>query len=199
MTTEEQPTCKRTAHPQVSRYFLRCNRGWDWAVFFVDRSGTLAIVSSYGEYGHHWSNFGPDDFREFLCGLHKDYLYGKLCQGRPKELDGAASLKAIREEIRESRRRGQLTRERARIEWELSEALGAGSTVDDAKDWYDETELRPGDAYELLRYRYPIAHDFFERVWTPFVACLRAEMIAEAAVLDAASPPLTTGAGDGGG
>jgi hypothetical protein len=46
--------------------------------FLIDSSGMFTCVTDYGNYAYKWSDWGPRDFRSFLCGLSSDYLCGKL-------------------------------------------------------------------------------------------------------------------------
>ncbi len=144
-----------------------------WGFFLLDSSGMLACVTDYGSYAYKWDAIGERDFRKFLCTCDQWYLTSKLDPST--HYDGDATLKRIRQRICELRREGQLTRDRARTEWELVELGDEVYSSVDFADWYRRTDLH--DAAELAVYSSsPQIVAFCERLWPRFVALLKAQL-----------------------
>jgi hypothetical protein len=153
-----------------------------WGYFLIDSSGMFTCVTDYGNYAYKWSDWGPRDFRRFLCGLSSDYLCGKLDSTRT--YDGERTYKRVREEITSLRRSECITGEFAYREWRLAKQMVRHSSTDhDFRDWYEETELE--NASELAQYSLGIqVRTFAERLYPRLVELLKDD-------LEALPPPVT--------
>lgn len=157
------------------------DRSGMWAKVFMDSKGALAIISDYGNFAYHWSDWGDRDFREFLLGLDDGYLGRKLAmdsrsQGQPNRLDVEATLKLVREHICGKRRRLAWNGDKARHEWDLMEDYLKEENVE---LWMHETEIE--FAYELLVYeRIPAnVRAFLHRLWPLVKEAIRFELHPE--------------------
>lgn len=157
----------------VDVYDIR--QGYEWASFTVSdqpRNHSLVIQGSYGNFVYTWSDPGIP-FREFLAQLDTYYATKKLA-GTDRELDGPATLKAIKEALITLRKEGYLTRDRARDEWDLLpvEIEGDG----DFHRWLDHTELECATEYAEMKPG-PQMRDFmrmYQMFWPAFATALRA-------------------------
>lgn len=61
-------------------YTLRDENGHWLAQVVLTSDGMFASVTDYGNFSYAWRNFGTN-FKEFLCGLSKDYFANKMNQG----------------------------------------------------------------------------------------------------------------------
>lgn len=113
-----EPICWRYALPNVNYS--------GWAVAHLDSRGFFSVVGDYGEYGYLWRNFGDIDFRVFLAKLGPDYLMGKLAER--SELDRQETVHALRRDVCEDRRRGLLTHNEARDDWDVLDSFEGDST-----------------------------------------------------------------------
>lgn len=136
---------------QTWRYYLPAleDHTDSWSIVFVDSTGCVAVCSDYGDWCYRWVTryTGCADFRDFLVDVGADYVASKFGGGRRHELDvldGDATRTSIRREICAQRRRGSLSREVARAEWERCDSIVDGEV--EFHDWLRETNL--DDAYE---------------------------------------------------
>lgn len=115
----------------VDRYTIRA--GSEWAKVFLESGvdgsyhwGDLSIVSSLGNYGHHWGSIGEKSFEQFLASLDSDYALKKITNYAHEEFDFDATIAAIRARIirrrKEDRHLG-IPREAAREIWDGIEAI----------------------------------------------------------------------------
>ena len=91
-------------HPNILRIEYRPDpedKGYSgclWAHFDIDLGeNTLTITSDCGTYSYGYWSVGPGGFLKFLCGLHDDYLLGKLA--KPTEFNLKATIDGLREEL----------------------------------------------------------------------------------------------------
>lgn len=157
------------------RYDVHGEREQWLATVFLGAEGIFSTVSDYGNYGYWWTAIGGDgDIRRFLLNSERDPGYFRCKFDSSTEYDGAATERWIRKHIIDQRRRGALTKERAREEWEI-----AGYALSDFRDWVDATEMDiyPGDFY--CDRPNPQAVAFVEKVMPRLCEMLRAEMAAE--------------------
>lgn len=151
------------------------NRFSGWGIFLIDSSGMLACVTDYGNYAYKWSSIGPRDFRAFLCGCDDGYLTGKLAP--EKSYDGDATEKHIRRTILEDRRRGELSCEAAREEWDLLDNSDLSSEMGFG-EWLRETTY--SDAWDFaVRTHSAEIQMFCERLWPRLVAQLKQQLEKE--------------------
>lgn len=134
------------------RYYLPALPDYSdsWSIVFVDSTGCVAVCSDYGDWCHRWVTkyTGCADFRDFFVDSGADYVASKFGGGRRYELDvldGDATRRRIRRDICERRRQGGLSREEARVEWELCDSVVEGDR--EFSLWLRDTRL--DDAFEL--------------------------------------------------
>lgn len=160
----------------------------EWGTFFVRESPVLpregggvnasaewTCNSSFGVFGHYWSSMG-EPFAEFIKGVDRDYLLGKIAGGRVS--DERETIKKIRAEIRSLRKRRQITADQARAAVDSLDSLVSEHTgeilfhelyMDDA---ISEIGIELG---ECVAMRWPDqAEAFAKRLWPLFVEQFRA-------------------------
>lgn len=173
----------------VWRYVLRA-RG-DWAVVLMDSSGIFSAVSSWGAFGYYWPRHGHQDFREFFLGkdvvTSPSYFAGKF---RPELVyDEDRTFQRIRERILRSRREGDLSKEKAREEWDHFVEVACGQyaskwndthsiSEEDFRTWYDGTSLH--DAHECAFHGdHPDAVGFVQSFLPLLAEAIQAELVTE--------------------
>jgi hypothetical protein len=119
-------------HGVVHRYYLPPTKsfgvnGDSWSLWLLDQdSGSLCIVSDYGNWAHRWgrSGFSEDsagDFRREFIRFGAGYIRNKLGYGVPDVFDSDATRKAIQEKILSYRRECTIERDNAREWWDCAE------------------------------------------------------------------------------
>lgn len=157
----------------LTRFYSVRDRSWGWARFWLTSDGCLSIMSDWGNYGYWWTHPGCE-IRQFLCGIDDSYLLGKLCSGQRDVVDDQGTERAIKGRILDLRRRGVLSRDDARREWDHVSGCSFDNDVG-VHEWYLGTEL--DDAYELPRYeKSPQAQAFVKHAWPLFVVALRRDI-----------------------
>lgn len=156
----------------IKRYDVR--DGHEWAVVVADHKGFLGVVSSYGNYAFHWTDFGKD-FKSFLLSIDEGYLVKKLTFGQKLHYDEAATLAATKYEIMRLRKEGLFTKPQARQEWELLGDFNDLYHQGDFEAWFQETSLL--DASECYRsQRDPQTVTFAKTLWPKFKEALSADL-----------------------
>lgn len=137
------------------RYSLPSVQGEGWAVVFLDSTGTLAIVSDYGNAAYRWAMAGmPENttFKEFITRLAvvdspHDYLVNKLSVGR-REYDPERTLYRVKQAISIARREQRLTSWEARQFWdEVVDDYGGLEYEATATRWFEETAFPDANIY----------------------------------------------------
>lgn len=162
--------------------------GLDSAHFFMvekrheDRlSITLSITGSYGQYGHHWNNFGYRTAADALGSLSFDYAMGKLCPGGSlSEFDQDASTQAAKRAVIGYRRDDRWDRDKAREAWEAIEDFQYSGSRD---LFLNEMQCVFGSLFwdhelfwSLAQERdNPQAVGLWKKLWPGFIAKLRAD------------------------
>jgi hypothetical protein len=178
---------------KVSRYQAECyhvSNGYDGASIFLrywprddgGSSGYIAVVGSFGSFGHYFGNCGSD-FRSFLCGCDKYYLAGKFFGADARVFDCDKTVEALKGQIIGWRRDGSIDREEAR---EMFDAVKEASHTNSEEGFFTELQQMPKfydfEVYGLAaRMMNPQAAGFFSDLWPGFVAELRSELQACAA------------------
>lgn len=143
--------------------------------------GSFQCQSDYGDYAHIWTSIGDRTFKEFLCGLDKDYFLKKTRSQDYLVFDSERTCKQLREEIIRMRREGDITKEVARQCWEDVESVDSnfGDNVRDFCHGLEHTHI-PEVLYDwdycsipILNSYHPSCTAFWERVWPHIVAYWR--------------------------
>lgn len=99
-----------------------------WADVYVrewPRGGSISIQSDFGDFAYSWNSIGPGRFTDFLRSLDFDYFMKKARTADYREFDLGPTVRAIRDDLLETRRRGDLSKEDARMCWtELNDYIG---------------------------------------------------------------------------
>ena len=146
-----------------------------WGIFVIDSEGFFSVVSDYGNYAFLWTHPGKP-FEQFLMGLSKDYLAGKLSQsgGGPAgrtEFKGEETLRRVKECLLTCRRKEAISRKDARDEWDLLKANNNFCHKDDFEEWLKETSL--DWPWDFASYGYPSEIEAFcDRLYPRFVEAL---------------------------
>jgi len=69
------------AQVRSKSYTLRDSDGNWLAQVVLTEDGMFASVTDYGNLSYAWRSFGPDDFRQFMCGINTGYFGTKLFTG----------------------------------------------------------------------------------------------------------------------
>lgn len=142
---------------------------------------SVAILSSFGSWAHHWQHCGPSDWRNFLASLDEDYAMRKLMGTAWQVFSPEATLREARRSVIERRRTGELNRSAAREAWdEMNEIEADGER--------NETGIIRAfsrcdafcDTYWDMSMHEPAAEGvaFWRMIWRPWVAHLIAEKAA---------------------
>lgn len=182
------------------------SRGMDWATILVRgwsstpkdsnvsvHGGELFVYSSFGTWGHHWSNCGKP-IREFLIGLDFLYLFTKFMGQALYRFDGPKTYEKIKHDILKAGQDHELTAEQTSslikaVESEQPDLSCSVETV------FSETMLsiarslpvdHPMYEYFSLSENWPRewtphvqAVAFWETFWVPFTEALRQELAQE--------------------
>ncbi len=94
-----------------------------WADITInENSGAVDIQSDYGNYSYMWNCIGDRTLRDFLISLDYQYFMGKAAANNGYKFSLKESIKLIKQEIVESRKLEDTTKEEARECWDdLSE------------------------------------------------------------------------------
>lgn len=142
---EEMPVTAPEAESAIRTALLTAPPGWkllpadhpdvfqvrldgEWGTFVLrqgrrkDACGTaywceLIAATSFGTVSHHWSSMGQPAAK-FLPRLERDYALSKLWGLRAFETDVEATMVAVRHDIIEARRHGDITADEAREAWD---------------------------------------------------------------------------------
>lgn len=151
------------------------------------RWGYISVVSSFGNFGHFFSDVGEQTFREFLLGVSRDYLMGKFFGVSFWVFDADATIAYIRQYAQEQVREGVLDEfglESLMRALEQVEANGC-QTGDELMLSLSEGCPRECSNLELwscIRTRpNPQAIGFWETIWPSFCAQLREELSPQVA------------------
>ncbi len=168
----------RNPNPTTRYYEIKPGKT-GWARIWLTDDGCISIMSDWGNYGY-WFGAPGCEFRLFLTGCDDDYLGNKFAGGK-KEFDGEGTADAARELILYRRRKGFLSADDARREWNGVPTL-FDSEIEYAEWVNHETELGPDYTYDLSRYVRPHGvRKFMKHLWPLFVEQLKAQLAAEAA------------------
>lgn len=131
--------------------------GEGWAHVMIREDGFFATVSDYGNYAYWWTATGKKDVREFFLRAEDDWHYFAKKLRPDTQLDQEASFDRVLQDIREERRRGDLTKEEARERYEHVKWFGRD-------DW--EGFLRDEDT-----------NRYWDEVWDFTVRTLSADVV----------------------
>ncbi len=164
--------------PKTRFYQVRPKNDLGWARLWITSDGCISVVSDYGNFGY-WFGAPGCEFRQFLTQCDDDYLMNKFSAGK-REVDGDQTREAVKETILSARRRGSMDKARAGEEWDLMKETDFWDEYSRFR-WHEETQI--SDAFEDIRTRYPsqVFH-FMKKMWPLFIAELKAEIAAEAAL-----------------
>lgn len=113
-----------TKNTDIERYDIRV--GYDWTTIAISSNGLFMAEGSYGNYAYWWSNHGRESFKHFLVELDRDHGYAKGKFGRQDTFYQDKTVKEIKSQLLEARRKGDLTKEDARDAYDFT-----CSTLDD--------------------------------------------------------------------
>lgn len=142
----------------VEQYTIILNDGWDHAFIFLDngeKSGTISILSSYGNYSNHFSSTGQP-FKDFLMNLNFDYFMTKTTKDYMK-----FSIKKTIEEFKKmvlgTRREKEITKEEAKI------CIEELNDIDDSCDeQYYLSDMIDGTIFEKI-FIHESIHEYFQQ------------------------------------
>lgn len=142
-------------------------------------SATWVCYSSFGTYGHHWSDMGSP-FSEFICQVDEHYLLGKIAS---KHTSPSKTLVSVREELARLLSDGECTEEA------YTEAAEAVETIEaeDSGEFliahlYECSELSECgfDWHDIETQEFdPQAVGFAKKLWPKFVEAVNAQRLAK--------------------
>lgn len=149
--------------------------GHEWALIALDdRTGLMAIQSSYGAFNHIWPpQHRSQPLGEFIVTLDFGYFMSKTRGAAAKEFDFNGTVSNIRDWIKRARRENGISKDVAR------DAIGALEAIDHTTS-SDDFAMQLGYApdlmqalgsewYEALRTRYtPECEWFWKTIWADF-------------------------------
>lgn len=158
----------------IRSYCVRKNH--EWAKIILE-GGMITIHSTYGLFGHFFSDPGGD-LRKFLIGCETGYYLGAKFSAGKREIDFGETEKAAKKSVCSSRRENpeDTTKEDAR---DAFDAISFDSELD-VDRWltdhgsvidHDTSFVSSGYPQQLLA--------FFEVLWPVFIDTLKAELEQE--------------------
>ncbi|MBL4765070.1 MAG: hypothetical protein JKX67_07310 [Colwellia sp.] len=169
---------------QAELYQVRSGQGslaWgDITLICGPHSVSVMARSDYGSFDHHWSHCGGEP-KGFLCGLDFQYTMKKLTNGKLYVPYPEGYEKEIKESIIDSRKADGLTRDQARTAWDemlsIHDEYNGGDLFFQAlyeHEFFDKVFV---DCEGMPSAKKPCgrAVDFYNDVWTPFIAELKKE------------------------
>ena len=162
------------------RYYLPSEDGLEgWAEIVIASTGFFAAVSDYGNYAYGWRCTGCDDVRKFFLDTDWHYLATKLGGQHARVYDGAATVRAIRDEILKRRRSREWERHEAKEEWERVDS-NIESSAEWFGIWWSETKIE--DAHEYQRHCIDVSLEAFcKKTMARLAEVIRADLEREAA------------------
>lgn len=143
----------------VHRYYLPSTPTDSWSVWLVDEeTGTLCIFGDYGTWAHTWgvsgrSKLGKADFRHELLRFDSDYIGKKLSIGVARVTNVPKTVKALRTQVLDARRRSYIGRHTAEEAWRCLDAVADGECSlseflreHDHGDWWELVCDEPAEA-----------------------------------------------------
>jgi hypothetical protein len=132
-----------------------------WATAYVDDiRGTLSIVSDWGNYAYRWGtgSFGGErTLSQFLIDAELEYVATKLHVdlGGIIEIDGHETKRALKQELLQMRRRGEIEAWEARHEWDELEywdpEIDPIPPVSFVDNWWDYRRTGHKQSYVQLK------------------------------------------------
>ena len=165
----------------ATSFHVRSENGLEWAqVFLVDGPrasggywGTIAIVSSFGTFGHTFAHMATP-LIPFVTQCERDYLLHKLTDGHTDEFDPHACRTTLRQLISTYAH----ATDRADLLTAFDDAAEGLDTAEDLEEAFMTAcptlarTLDHQEAYTHTRLR-PSVAGFSEQLLTPFLAHLR--------------------------
>jgi len=132
---------------------------------------SVAIRSSYGNFGHFWNSIGPGKWSDFLNQIDLHYTMMKLSDQSIYEFDSDATLISVREKVLRYRKEGTLDRNEARNIWNTLEYYVDESTGPEMFCQYlREHDIFVDDTSGNLIYALrPSIQAFWDRIWRPWI------------------------------
>lgn len=137
--------------------------------------GLIVIASSYGNWSYVWSNTGNTPFKNFLCGVRKDYLSEKLMGTDAYVIDWEVTNKKTAAFIRENlvvARKALLVNILAELERTTNEP--SAELIEDF-GWCDVeiNEIIEANRVDKLNSNFEY---FWDELWVPFIEELKKEI-----------------------
>ncbi len=191
---------RRITKEPAESYFILSKDRMDFARIFIyegtressEHWGYISVISSFGNFGHSFSNTGPNPLKRFLIHLQFDYLMGKLFGPAVKEFDLEATLKSLERQVREGLKNEEMAPEEAQAfraclkeirESDITDPQGVMHLLGKGtgrffNDWalWESLATKPN----------PQAVGFWERIWVDFVQELKRERDVKDRVAQAA-------------
>lgn len=177
--------CKKTT-AVVYTIKLKEEGGWGTATIREwQGGGSIDIQSDYGNYAFTWGSIGEDCFRAFLVDLNMDYAMKKLTGYDMCELYFDDTIKAMKKEIIDTRKRDELTSEEAREAWDdmTDNIIPSEETMDGILKGCYETEkmldiVYGGDLWgvNFVDRVKPQVQMFWDKIWLCFVDVWKEEL-----------------------
>jgi hypothetical protein len=137
----------------------------------------LVVWGDYGPFEHYWSHCGGEDTKwwSWLEDTDQDYFFKKITDHKHREFDFDATLCALKADLLEKRRDGDIRKGQARAAWDTLEEWDTGMALDAVMDrLYSDRDLSAVFGWDDLgcyaRERVkPAMQGFWERIWRPFI------------------------------
>ncbi|WP_024516941.1 hypothetical protein [Bradyrhizobium sp. Tv2a-2] len=162
----------------VDRYIVRGAgpHKLEWAFIYLDEeTGVFSAYTSFGTYAYCWSHIGTATLKEFLSDIEFGYFMGKTIGRRDyMEFDFHATIKGMKDYIKERRRDGAVDKVEARDAWDDVERIENRQSVElFVEDVYDSRPICHAyrhDFDEVIRNRpSPQCVGFWQVIWPEFL------------------------------
>lgn len=160
-------------------------KGMEWAEFFIidhEKSGSISVISTFGNYAYHYSNIGSQKFKEFLTKTSFHSFMGKTFP----EYDGFdcdKTIEAIKKDLFEARREKELSKEQVRDYYDEIEYLYCHT--DEVSFNYEFQDLQVASFFDFSPSEFKQtsissqAQGFWDEFWIPFTKMLTEELQQE--------------------
>lgn len=165
----------------IPQYTLRGNGTWGViAIDCVGESVRVMINSDYGDWAYFWSHCGYEP-RKFLRNMNMEYAMGKFMGRDLYVKDEEAREVQLKKLVIELRTEGYISKDDARDCWNYflpNDEDDLATTVYES-DYFDLLCSCDPDMLPSATKVDPLAENFWNDIWKPFIAELENELYPE--------------------
>lgn len=162
---------------------------WMATIFMDNDTGTICVYSDWGQYGHWWGprGRGTRTLREFLAQCNPEYIMDKFSYDKPHYFDEDASIRAIKKDILEARRKRDIDKEQAEDFWDIVEHDLDGASCTTSSEWFYHLSMNAENIIDTLyggvgpevpsvHGYHPQLQAFMKECWPIFIEACKKEL-----------------------